>query len=422
MTKLVKTLAILLAATALAQETTLTTSSSFSQTLNTTEVNRQEQAYLTRVVGRTLAGTVVVELSFDLPADSAEVTAAFRTIADRLRATPDVASVASPRRLSRTVNVSDPHVARERTRVARIIGITQRETVGPARIEVGSLWTAERPCGGYTGGTPLALGGLAPDDGFSLRFTTPVTPALCPASAGTPRDVPSGTKNLDSLTHIHTDLYETVTTTRTTLATEVYELVGSPAPAPPPPGGEDLGLQVRYLSNLDRHDAEIQITNSGARGAGLAAGTVASTTGAICVNVYAIAGDDQFVSCCSCSVTPNGLVQLSARQDLLGNIPTSVPKSLVVKLYPTVPVGGSCSGAAVKPGPDAPSLHAWATTLVGVQEGFPDITTGEFLGSSAAAGERERLADRCTVFNANGSGFGICRSCRLGGISTGRLP
>ena len=59
--------------------------------------------------------------------------------------------------------------------------------------------------------------------------------------------------------------------------------------------------------------------NSGARGAGLNSGTSASTTGALCVNVYTFSPDEQMVSCCSCPVTPNGLVSLSARQDLISN-------------------------------------------------------------------------------------------------------
>jgi hypothetical protein len=35
-------------------------------------------------------------------------------------------------------------------------------------------------------------------------------------------------------------------------------------------------------------------------------------------------------------------------------------------------------------------------------------------------GELQRLTQLCTFINANGSGFGICRSCRLGGLGAGR--
>src|SRR5688500_7249763 len=81
----------------------------------------------------------------------------------------------------------------------------------------------------------------------------------------------------------------------------------------------DSPFQVRYASNLNVADSVVNITNTGARGAGLAAGTSASTTGALCVNVYAFSPDEQMISCCSCPVTPNGLVSLSARNDLISN-------------------------------------------------------------------------------------------------------
>ena len=64
----------------------------------------------------------------------------------------------------------------------------------------------------------------------------------------------------------------------------------------------DSPFQVRYASNLNVGDSVINITNSGAHGAGLSSGTSAATTGAICVNVYTFAPDEQMVSCCSCPV------------------------------------------------------------------------------------------------------------------------
>ena len=46
---------------------------------------------------------------------------------------------------------------------------------------------------------------------------------------------------------------------------------------------------------------------------------------------------------------------------------------------------------------------------------FPSITETEFLPATLSAGEALRLTSLCTFINGNGSGFGICRSCRLGG-------
>ena len=197
----------------------------------------------------------------------------------------------------------------------------------------------------------------------------------------------------------------------------------------------DTQYQVRYIANLNLGDSVINITNSGARGAGLASGTSAHTTGAICVNVYAFSPDEQMISCCSCPVTPNGLVHLSARRDLVNNTLTpSVPTSLVVKLVASVPLGGtSCSGSAANWGllPLPSGMLAWGTTVhAGATPGSDAVVTEtQFLPAMLSGagilpvdiGEARRLQDLCTFINANGSGFGICSSCRLGGLGAGRL-
>lgn len=180
----------------------------------------------------------------------------------------------------------------------------------------------------------------------------------------------------------------------------------------------DGPYQVRYASNLNVGDSVINITNSGARGAGQAAGTSASTTGALCVNVYAFSPDEQMISCCSCPVTPNGLVSLSARQDLTSNTLTpAVPTAIVIKLLASAPVGGSCASSAASPGALASGMLAWGTST------HAAVAAGTFFGSETAfspatlsAGELSRLTGLCTFINGNGSGFGICRSCRLGGL------
>jgi len=180
----------------------------------------------------------------------------------------------------------------------------------------------------------------------------------------------------------------------------------------------DGPYQVRYASNLNIADSVINITNSGARGAGNAAGTSASTTGAICVNVYTFSPDEQMISCCSCPVTPNGLVSLSAKQDLTSNTLTpAVPTAIVVKLLSSAPVGGSCSSSSSSPGALASGLVAWGTsTHAGAVPGTFYGSETAFSPATLSAGELTRLTQLCTFINGNGSGFGICRSCRLGGL------
>ncbi len=181
----------------------------------------------------------------------------------------------------------------------------------------------------------------------------------------------------------------------------------------------DGPFQVRYASNLNIGDSVVNITNSGARGAGFSSGTSASVTGALCVNVYTFSPDEQLISCCSCPVTPNGLVSLSARADLISNTLTpAVPTSIVIKLLASAPVGGSCASSAASPGALASGMLAWGTTLHAAPT-TPvtfGLTETAFLPATLSAGELTRITQLCTFINGNGSGFGICRSCRLGGL------
>jgi hypothetical protein len=153
--------------------------------------------------------------------------------------------------------------------------------------------------------------------------------------------------------------------------------------------------------------------------------------GNICANVYAFTPDEQLVSCCSCPVTPDGLVSLSAKRDLASNTLTpAVPSALVIKLLATVPVAGSCnnSAAAVTTATLANGMLAWGTTVhatpatgvYGVSETPFSPATLSTGGTGANIGELARLGSLCNFIIANGSGFGQCNSCRLGGLGAVR--
>jgi hypothetical protein len=186
----------------------------------------------------------------------------------------------------------------------------------------------------------------------------------------------------------------------------------------------DNAYQVRYAANLNDGDSVVDITNTGARGGvGLTSGTSASTPGAICANVYTFSPDEQMASCCSCPVTPNGLVSLSVKNDLISNTLTpAVPNSVVIKLLSTVPVGGSCTSSAgnTDTATLAPGMLAWGTTLRKLPSGAKTITETAFSPATLSASELAKLSGLCSFIQANGSGFGICRSCRLGGLATPR--
>jgi Flp pilus assembly protein protease CpaA len=135
--------------------------------------------------------------------------------------------------------------------------------------------------------------------------------------------------------------------------------------------------------------------------------------------VYAFSPDEQEISCCACVVTPNALVSLSAKSDLISNTLTpAVPNSIVVKLLATN--NGACNAAA--PAALATGLAAWGTTLHATPTaGAFAVTETAFTPATLGAAELARISALCGFIQSNGSGFGICRSCRLGGQGAAKL-
>ncbi len=194
--------------------------------------------------------------------------------------------------------------------------------------------------------------------------------------------------------------------------------------AVPPPAGEDSPFQVHYASNLPIGDSVINVTNTGAQFDVPACGASPVLVDPnICVNVYTFSPDEQLISCCSCPVTPNALVSLSARNDLISNTLTpGVPTSIVIKLLATT--GGTCNAStAGTASAITPGLAAWATTIhaLPVTPGSPATTYGAtetaFTPSTLSAAELARIRTLCGFIQTNGSGFGICKSCRFGGLA-----
>jgi hypothetical protein len=188
----------------------------------------------------------------------------------------------------------------------------------------------------------------------------------------------------------------------------------------------DSPYQVKYVSNIAAGDSVINITNTGANGGvGLGLGTDASVPGAFCANVYVYDPSEAIVSCCSCPVTPNGLVSLSAKNDLINNpLTRGNPTSIVIKLVATVPLGGSCNSSALLAGNPTvvEGMAAWGTALHAVSSaaGTYAVTETAFTPAGLSAGELARLAYGCGAIANVGSGYGVCNSCRPGGLGAVR--
>src|ERR1019366_8507649 len=89
-----------------------------------------------------------------------------------------------------------------------------------------------------------------------------------------------------------------------------------------------------------------------------------------CANVYAFSPDEQLISCCSCLITPNGVMELGVNRDLTiktltGVVPTSVVVKLLSTLAGTSGAGTNCSNSAatVTTATIVSGMLAWGTTL-----------------------------------------------------------
>lgn len=187
----------------------------------------------------------------------------------------------------------------------------------------------------------------------------------------------------------------------------------TPVPTPTPVIPADA-FQVRYAANLQFGESVIDLTNTGAQGGD-------HPEGNICANVYVFSPDEQLISCCSCLLTPNSLNNLEVNRDLTSRTLTGViPTSVVVKLLASKPAGTgtSCtnSASAVTTSNLVSGLRAWGTTIhQSPVAGTFDVTETEFTPSTLSASELDRLTSLCGFIQDNGSGFGICFSCRPGG-------
>ena len=189
----------------------------------------------------------------------------------------------------------------------------------------------------------------------------------------------------------------------------------------------------------------INITNDGSSASGTGSGAfLGNGNGDLCIGVYTFDMNEELQSCCSCLVTPNGLVSLSVDALNASNLTGSLDTSLVIKLLawsttagasttaapgtPAPPVSSSCNAASpapVTPGTTFPpalasGMHAWGTTVHALPVGQPDsytVTETEFSAANLSTAEYNHITQFCEFNQINGSGkFGQCKGCGSGGL------
>ena len=182
----------------------------------------------------------------------------------------------------------------------------------------------------------------------------------------------------------------------------------SPAPFTPPDGA----FQMHYASNLNLGESFINISNAGSSLSAI------NPTGNICANAYVFDPSEEMVACCTCLVTPDGLNSWGVNRDFLVKTLTgAIPTSVVVKLLASAPVKGRCNAASPNAGNLTTGMVAWGTTLhLTPVAGTVATTEEEFTSPVLSSIELSNLSSQCAFIQTVGSGFGICNSCRAGGM------
>jgi hypothetical protein len=165
---------------------------------------------------------------------------------------------------------------------------------------------------------------------------------------------------------------------------------------------------IDYAANLNIGDSFLNFTNSGAT-------VTAGVSQNLCINLYAFDPQEELISCCTCSVTPNGLVSLSVIQSLISNpLTPAIPTSVVIKAVAST---GTCNASAISA--TAHGLLGWSTTLhQNPSTAIPtyDVTETPFSQAALSAPELTHITSTCGFIQADGSKFGICGGCPNTGL------
>jgi len=150
-------------------------------------------------------------------------------------------------------------------------------------------------------------------------------------------------------------------------------------------------FKVSYFANNIEPENTVRVTNVGTSGANL------------CADIYVFDPNQELSECCSCLVTPDGLLELSVHYDLTSNPLTGVFLNTGdIKIVSAAVPGGACT-LPTSPKPAA-GIRAWATHL----QNNGSQTETEFVDSGLSAVELGRLAAQCRAIQLVGSSKGVC--------------
>jgi len=160
--------------------------------------------------------------------------------------------------------------------------------------------------------------------------------------------------------------------------------------------------QDSYFTNATAPvDQQIEIINPGLQGGP----RLRSTQGYLCADIYVFDARQEMEECCHCPISPNGLLLLSLKNNLL-NAPLiggTVPPNGVIKIVSDA--NSNCDETAPVPTPD---LNAWATHLHPAAGGVLIPSEAAFASTPLSQSELNSLGLTCTFVHQLGSGIGVC--------------
>jgi hypothetical protein len=160
-------------------------------------------------------------------------------------------------------------------------------------------------------------------------------------------------------------------------------------------------LKVDYFANANTAgapDATLRLTNDGTSGSN------------ICADIFVYDSAQELSECCSCLITPNGLLTLSVNKALTANPLTGVSLNTgTISIVSARPTAGACPLPTTAIAPVA-GVRGWATHI---QNSNFTITETSSQDATLSTTEQTELQNGCHAIHLVGSGTGIC-SCGTG--------
>jgi hypothetical protein len=163
---------------------------------------------------------------------------------------------------------------------------------------------------------------------------------------------------------------------------------------------------VDYYSNNAATGQKVRLVNFGLNGSPLS-----SPVGDVCANIYVFDANQEMEACCSCRITPNGLLTLDVFNVLTSNPVTSqVPTNGDIKIVSTIAGGGACNPLT--------SNGGLTDSIVGFGTHFQTagspaslfVTETNIPAAVLGSLEQSFLTQACQFARYLGSGRGVC-SC-----------